>query len=124
MVLNIDISVPGDLNITGTINKSSAGFLMVYNPSGFFGAAFYYNMNTFLSTHNTNTYLYYLYDNLGNIYSGQFLTTRIVPYNVTIMSGLAYTATATLVKVLVLIQQHHLVLYEKFSYKCCGLFKN
>ena len=70
---------------------------MVYNASGFFGAAFYYKMNTFLSTHNTDTFMYYIYDNLGNIYTGQFLATLIAPYTMRIMTGYAYTATATLV---------------------------
>ena len=70
---------------------------MQYNVNGHFGPAFYYNMNTFLSTHNTNTYFYYIYDNLGNIYTGTFLTTLIVPYTMRILTGTAYTSTATLV---------------------------
>ena len=88
---------PQIMNITGTVRKSSPGFLMQYNVNGHFGPAFYYNMNTFLSTHNTNTYFYYIYDNLGNIYTGTFLTTLIVPYTMRILTGTAYTSTATLV---------------------------
>jgi hypothetical protein len=42
---NGNISVPGDLNITGVVYKSSPGFLMTYNANGFFGPCFYYNMN-------------------------------------------------------------------------------
>jgi hypothetical protein len=69
---------------------------MVYNASGHFGAAFYTNMNTFLSTHHSNTYMYYIYDNSGNVYSGQCFTTRTVPYTMRIISGIAFTVTATI----------------------------
>jgi hypothetical protein len=76
---------------------------MVYNANGYIGPAFYNNMNTFLSTHSTNTCLYYyIYDNLGNVYTGQFLTALISPYNVRIITGSTHTATATLTI------QHHL----------------
>ena len=54
------------------------------------------NMNTFLFNHHSNTYMYYIYDNAGNIYSGQCFTTRIAPYNIRIISGVAFTVTATI----------------------------
>ena len=96
---NGNISVPGDLNITGVINKSSAGFLIVYNASGFLDPLFiiiwipFYQLIILILI----SYMYYIYDNLGNIYSGQFLTTRIVPYTMRIITGIAHAASTTFI---------------------------